>query len=70
MFYCVCEAHHLQNEKFCVDFVSEYSHIFLDVFLKLCLQLELLEMQQQTEPLGVVIPVQRSLQVPKEIPVR
>lgn len=64
----MCEAHHLQNNQVCVAFVSGQEHITLVVFLNLCLHVKLLQVQQQVEPLRVVHPVQRSVQVPKEIP--
>ena len=64
------ETNHLQNEEIFVAFVPEHAHVILVKLLNFCLQLALLQMQQQVESLGVVLPVQKCLlQVPEEIPV-
>lgn len=66
---CVFKVHHLQNENVFVAFVSKH-FVFLVEFLNVCLLLELLQMQQQVEPLAIVLPVERCLlQGPTKIPV-
>lgn len=66
---CGCEEHHLQDELIFAALVSENGHIELIIYFNLFLHLELLEMQQQVEPLGIIAPLQRSLESPKEIQV-